>query len=82
MIRNAGALVRGYVVWVRRLPQANGMMFAAQSSWGRSVKIGLFGIGVVMPLGSLIRHGNGVRKRAVVLPVDLTKTLPAPTGDS
>ncbi|MBP6188610.1 MAG: hypothetical protein KA435_00050 [Azonexus sp.] len=87
MIRNAGALVRGYVVWVRRLPQANGMMFAAQSSWGRSVKIGLFGIGVVLPLGSLIWallfwHGNGVRKRAVVLPVDLTKTLPAPTGDS
>ncbi len=87
MIRNAGALVRGYAVWVRRLPQATGMMFAAQSSWGRSLKIGLFGIGVVLPLGSLIWallfwHGNGVRKRAVVPPVDLAKTLPAPTGDS
>jgi len=87
MIRNAGALVRGYAVWVRRLPQATGMMFAAQSSWGRSVKIGLFGIGVVLPLGSLIWallfwHGNGVRKRAAMLPVGLAKTLPAPTGDS
>lgn len=87
MIRNAGALVRGYAVWVRRLPQATGMMFAAQSSWGRSLKIGLFGIGVVLPLGSLIWallfwHGNGVRKRAVVPPLDLAKTLPAPTGDS
>ena len=87
MIRNAGALVRGYVVWVRRLPQATGMMFAAQSSWGRSLKIGLFGIGVVLPLGSLIWallfwHGSGVRKRAVVLPVELAKTLPAPTGDA
>ncbi|UCV21713.1 hypothetical protein [Ferribacterium limneticum] len=63
------------------------MMFAAQSSWGRSLKIGLFGIGVVLPLGSLIWallfwHGNGVRKRAVVPPLDLAKTLPAPTGDS
>jgi hypothetical protein len=80
MIRNAGALVRGYAVWVRRLPQATGMMFAAQSSWGRSVKIGLFGIGVVLPLGSLIWallfwHGNGVVRRAVPVPVDEAKPL-------
>jgi hypothetical protein len=75
MIRNTAALVRGYTVWVRQLPRATGMMFTAQSSWGRSVKIGLFGIGVVLPLGSLIWmllfwHGSGVRKRAAVLPVE------------
>ena len=79
MIRNAAALVRGYAVWLRQLPQATGMMFAARSSLGRSVKIGLFGIGVVLPLGSLIWvllfwHGNGVRKRAAL--------LPAPTGEA
>lgn len=88
MIKNAAALVRGYALWVRHLPQATGMMFAARSSMGRSVKIGLFGIGVILPLGSLIWallfwHGNGVRKAGAVLPIDDTKqTLPAPTGDS
>lgn len=87
MIKNAAALVRGYAVWVRRLPQATGVMFAAHSTLGRTVKIGLFGIGVILPLGSLIWmalfwHGNGVRKRAVVPPVDLLKqALPVPTGD-
>jgi len=86
MIRNAAAKVRAHAVWLRQLPQATGMMFAAQSSWGRSVKIGLFGIGVVLPLGSLIWallfwHGNGVRKRAVVLPLEPAKSLPAPSGD-
>jgi hypothetical protein len=88
MIKNAAALVRGYTTLIRQLPQATGMMFAARSSWGRSVKIGLFSIGVVLPLGSLIWmllfwHGNGVRRRAAVLTVDLAKhVLPAPTGDS
>jgi hypothetical protein len=42
-------------------------MFAARSSMGRSIKIFLFGIGVVLPLGSLIWaawvwHGRGIRK--------------------
>jgi hypothetical protein len=87
MIRNAAVLVRGYTDLVRQLPQATGMMFTARSSWGRSVKIGLFGIGVVLPLGSLIWmllfwHGNGVRKRAAMLPVDLAKPLPAANGDA
>lgn len=86
MIRNAATFLRGYAVWISRLPQATGMMFSARSSWGRSLKIGLFGIGVVLPLGSLIWallfwHGNGVRKRAV-LPVGLVESLPGPTGDS
>ena len=39
MIRNAAALVRGYANWMRQLPRATGMMFAARSSLGRSVKI-------------------------------------------
>ncbi|NTV70505.1 MAG: hypothetical protein HGA71_10195 [Azonexaceae bacterium] len=71
MIRNAAA-------WLRRLPQATGMMLAARSSLGRSVKITLFGIGVVLPLGSLIWallfwHGSGVLRRAAPLALDEAK---------
>jgi hypothetical protein len=67
MIRNAVALWHSYVLWIRRLPQATGLMFSARTSWGRSIKILLFGLGVALPLGSLIWallfwHGNYVRK--------------------
>lgn len=66
MTRTAVALLRAYSVWVRRLPEATGFMFAARSRLGRSVKIFFFGVGVVLPLGSLIWvvlfwHGNGIR---------------------
>ena len=42
-------------------------MFAARTQLGRSIKIFLFGIGVVLPLGSLIWvllfwHGNSIVK--------------------
>lgn len=65
MFKNAAALWRAYTTWVRRLPQATAFMFAARSRWGRSFKILLFGVGVVLPLGSLIWvllfwHGNAV----------------------
>jgi hypothetical protein len=84
MLKNAAALVRGYTTLVRQLPQATGMMFAARSTWGRSVKIGLFGVGVVLPLGSLIWlvlfwHGNGLgQQKALVALIDEPKPeLPA-----
>ena len=54
MLRNISALLYGYATWIRRLPQATGMLFAARTPLGRSVKIFLFGLGVVVPLGSLI----------------------------
>jgi len=54
MLRNFGALLYGYALWMRRLPQATGMLFAARTRLGRSVKIFLFGLGAVLPLGSLI----------------------------
>ncbi|MBL8429465.1 MAG: hypothetical protein JNJ95_06210 [Dechloromonas sp.] len=71
MVKNAAALVRGYISLVRQLPQATGMMFAARSIWGRSFKMALFGVGVVLPLGSLIWvllfwHGKRVRKHAAL----------------
>jgi hypothetical protein len=88
MIRNAAALVRGYTVWMRQLPQATGMMFAARSSFGRSIKIGLFGIGVVLPLGSLIWallfwHGNGIRRQVPLPEPDKAdKSKAAPDSDA
>ena len=48
------AYLRGYITWARRLPQATGIMFTARSRLGRSCKIILFAVGVVLPLGSLI----------------------------
>ncbi|MDP2881539.1 MAG: hypothetical protein Q8N89_08165 [Azonexus sp.] len=85
MIKNAAALVRGYMTLVRQLPQATGMMFAARSTWGRSVKMGLFGVGVVLPLGSLIWlllfwHGNGLVRQKILVVVDETKLLPPASG--
>jgi len=65
MIRNAVTLIYGYAQWIRNLPQATALLFAARTPLGRSVKIFLFGVGVVLPLGSLIWvllfwHGNCV----------------------
>lgn len=83
MTRTVAAWLRAYASWMRRLPQATGMMFAARSSLGRSVKIGLFGVGVVLPLGSLIWallfwHGNGVTRRVVPVASDDAKpTVPS-----
>lgn len=67
MSLNPVVWARTYVKWVRMLPQATGLMFAARSSAGRSIKIFLFGVGAVMPLGSLIWallfwHGSLIRK--------------------
>lgn len=59
--------LRTYAMWVRALPQATRVIFAARSRWGRQVKIALFGVGLVLPLGSLIWaalfwHGSLVSK--------------------
>lgn len=61
------ALYRTYLGWIRRLPEATTTIFAARSRWGRSCKMALFGVGVVLPLGSLIWaalfwHGSTLRK--------------------
>jgi hypothetical protein len=67
MIRRPVALLHGYISLVRRLPQATESVFTARSPLGRSIKIFLFGVGVILPLGSLIWvllywHGCGVRR--------------------
>ena len=84
MIKNAVTLLHGYAIWVRRLPQSTGLMFTARSPLGRSVKIFLFGVGVVLPLGSLIWvvlfwHGNGIaRFRRIEAGAKPNPPLPGP----
>ena len=67
MISRPVAFIHSYVSMVRRLPQATESIFTARSPLGRSIKIFLFGVGVILPLGSLIWallywHGCGVRQ--------------------
>lgn len=76
------ALVRRYAYWMRRLPELTGMMLAARSPLGRSVKIALFGVGVVLPLGSaiwalLFWHGSSVCKHRTVV----HSIRPIPSGE-
>ena len=54
IIKSAVTALRTYRSWIRQLPKATESMFAARSSAGRTVKIFLFGVGVILPLGSLI----------------------------
>jgi len=54
MLRRTVARLRGFAHWIRALPQATGLLFAARTPLGRSLKISLFGLGIILPLGSLI----------------------------
>ena len=59
MIGNAIILLRDYTQWGRKLPRATDFIFAARTPLGRSLKIFLFGIGVVLPQGSLRVSAKG-----------------------
>jgi hypothetical protein len=66
-MRRPVASLRSYAIFVRRLPRATGLILAARSPVGRSIKIFLFGVGAILPLGSLIWallfwHGHGIRR--------------------
>lgn len=68
------ALLCGYVPQYRQLPQMTGNLFAARTRVGRCAKIVLFGIGVVLPLGSfvwtlLFLHGARVRDESNTLAI-------------
>lgn len=61
------ALLRGSMTGFRDLRGATGLLFVARTRVGRWVKVLLFGVGVVLPLGSLIWallywHGNRLRR--------------------
>jgi hypothetical protein len=53
MKMSAASQSRGYKYWGRKLTQ-NGALFSARTPLGRSTKIVLFGLGAVLPLGSVI----------------------------
>lgn len=72
---SAASLSRGYKKWGEKLTQSQGALFSARTPLGRSTKIVLFGIGAVLPLGSviwvlLLSHGLRVKRAAPVKPVN------------
>ncbi len=67
--RRAFARLRSRVRRLANSKQVSEAMFAASSRQGRSIKIFLFGLGVILPLGSLIwalllLHGSTVSRSA------------------
>lgn len=70
MRKQTFAVLRDQLSWVRQLPVATETLFAARTPWGRHVKTLLFGIGVILPFGSLIwallfMHGARIRNHAL-----------------
>ncbi|GHU19120.1 hypothetical protein FACS189475_05760 [Betaproteobacteria bacterium] len=45
---------RGYTSWGKKLIQNQSALFSARTPLGRSTKIVLFGVGAVLPLGTVI----------------------------
>lgn len=67
METRAASLSRGYRKWGEKLSETQGNLFSARTPLGRSTKILLFGIGAVLPLGSviwalLLSHGARARR--------------------
>jgi hypothetical protein len=54
MKASAVSRLRGHMNWGEKLIQTQGALFSARTPLGRSTKIVLFGIGAVLPLGTLI----------------------------
>ncbi|MFT3960844.1 hypothetical protein [Propionivibrio sp.] len=75
MEENAASLSRGYMKWGKKLTQAHGALFFARTPLGRSTKMVLFGIGAVLPLGTviwvlLLSHGLRVKRASSVKSVN------------
>ena len=54
MRMSAASLSRGYASLGKKLSEAQDTLFSARTPLGRSTKIALFGLGAVLPLGSVI----------------------------
>ena len=73
MEMSAASLSRGYRKWGEKLSQTQGTLFTARTPLGRSTKIVLFGLGAVLPLGSviwalLLSHGLRARRASPAEP--------------
>jgi hypothetical protein len=54
MKMSAVSPLRGYKDWGKKLTETRGALFSARTPLGRSTKIVLFGLGAVLPLGTVI----------------------------
>jgi hypothetical protein len=66
---------RGYTNWGKKLNLNQSALFSARTPLGRSTKIVLFGIGAVLPLGTviwalLLSHGLRAQRASAVKPVN------------
>ena len=62
-----------------RLLRLRGAMFAARSSPGRYCKLALFGLGVILPLGSLIWAALAWHGLPLIAPVARLAPVPGPS---
>ncbi|MDR0577420.1 MAG: hypothetical protein LBI87_07780 [Candidatus Accumulibacter sp.] len=77
MKKSAASLSRGYTKWGKKLAQSQDVLFSARTPLGRSTKMVLFGIGAVVPLGSviwalLLSHGLRARRDSAANPASRT----------
>ena len=73
MRTQAIAVLTNLMLWLMHLPKMTEIMFAARTRPGRYVKTLLFGIGAILPLGSLIWallfiHGSRIGERHAMQP--------------
>jgi hypothetical protein len=66
---------RGHTSWGERLTQNQSALFSARTPLGRSTKIVLFGIGAVLPLGTviwalLLSHGLRAQRASAAKPLN------------
>jgi hypothetical protein len=75
MKASAASPLRGYTSWGKKLAQNQSALFSARTPLGRSTKIVLFGLGAVLPLGTviwalLLSHGLRAQRASTVKPVN------------
>jgi len=80
-VTELGASLGHQLAWAKRLPQASGTILAARTPIGRSIKIFLFGVGMMLPLGIVIWgllfwHGSRVTRIGPVLTFAVIRSIP------
>ena len=76
-----GATLGQQRAWAKQLSQASGTILAARTPIGRSIKVFLFGAGMMLPLGIIVWgllfwHGSRVTRISPVLTVAVIRSIP------
>jgi hypothetical protein len=76
MKASAVSRLRGHANWREKLIRTQRALFSARTPLGRSTKIALFGLGAVLPLGTviwalLLSHGLRTERDSLVKSGDL-----------